>query len=1593
MPEASGWTGDPRTLHMTTAPGCDPLSRESAGRSEKNHPALKIVLYNPMCGWGDRLTEIATEAAADILALPGTQWRMSGDQCCTTFRLQGTRHQAWQWGWRLTKTTNRSCGVSLVLGPRLRKHVVAVFSPPRALQGRAGALRIRTATTDILAVVLYVPCKVAGDKQDLQRREAVQEILKWVNQLLRKTPARTIPVILGDMNTRFGLQSGHRVQADSVVGDTMPRAEESHVSSAIRELCREQGLRVETTFHRAVRYSFFAGSSSASTLIDHILLPASAGALVDHMYTDRRMMRRLQHVNTARPVDHCPVVLRLRAQLCHIQSPMAKINLDDVMDAVKNKSKRANFVNELEKAMENTSNEKWQEMIDEPRPDKAWTHMREKMAEVTLHCFPAAAPPETSEPVQRRLELLSRRRAVKGSIVDDNSHEEAQLELTLLTRRLRKLRDRQRDERETELIEQIWSAWKAREFARMHRLRALLSRRGLGPKKRNYLAPRQLAPTAQQWQEAVEKPGVEGGLGGETTTLEAHQEKVAKDIEERDFEPYCHDSALEELVDKDWKNMLWALNGSRRRRSCPPWGALAETMILAMTPNRKHKLARPEVVGIGMSKKLETPVFTGRLRDLLAHIRRHQLLPMDWLRSWSVGLGKPGKPAANAGELRLIHIFCQCGAAWMKALSRDRAVPWFPSWCYGGLAGRAREGAMQAAWAAAWRMKDIDRSAVWILFDARNAFACSKQQRLAKRARDWLGEEACYYEDLQRWALSSVAAVDEQYHFRPTSGGLMGHPYAPLLFNLDYSDEIRDWNQELHHHGFLARDPVTGKMADLGMQLFVDDVGRMFGQELGQSHSQLVEHSRKCAAGLEEKLAAAGYALNKKKGRTLLGLRGRGAAAITRACTAGRQEVYGEAARCERYLGAQMMATPEVNNEIAKRCVQTKIAWRQCGSFWASSCPYKLVRLMIICLLQGTMLAGMTAFPLAARELERMDRQLAIYLRRLWHFRHKGAREEGRHISAKKAFAFWGLAPCGTELRVRRLKRYGAYMKNPLNHVSELAAHFGTTRFDKQAGRERMAPNGCLGPHPTPLAVQMLADFEAIAKTSERAEMWWEDAEGRVVECFTQQSLIDDFCLMDPAVLRSEGWQVEWAEVAGSESGSSEASCQPAFGEIMCTEIGSDNLPCLACFSTRRGFLSHVRKLHGARNRLAQMVVTNQCPYCLSTFLNRACAVDHLKRVLGEGGSNCCAADVSKWSSPVVEPRNLTCPICSIWFSEAAGLPSLQRHICSHHSAPEFIKFTLPDLPLLDDTTTTSRRSQLGRRQGQEPARRGRGSRGRGGGRGRRNTGDAHDDHELAEARNPDIADSATSARLPLSYDFGPARDRVPRGRGRGRPALPRAGEEGGKGAQARGAASAHRGRGHRSGGQEHRQGRAQEIPADSAGGLGHHIPASSDRPAAGRRPAAHHRVQGAGDLRQEWQEEGEEGQSKGRGRRRGGRGSGSDGHERARPFRPLAAAGGDPTSDEGAGRRFGGHPSGGLPEDGARGLDQAGGRGDWPWRPASRTIRAQSADRHEEAEQQQAAAQEVDSLMREAAAAEAAARNDFDDPDASPANEDMDDD
>ncbi len=57
--------------------------------------------------------------------------------------------------------------------------------------------------------------------------------------------------------------------------------------------------------------------------------------------------------------------------------------------------------------------------------------------------------------------------------------------------------------------------------------------------------------------------------------------------------------------------------------------------------------------------------------------------------------------------------------------------------------------------------------------------------------------------------------------------------------------------------------------------------------------------------------------------------------------------------------------------------------------------------------------------------------------------------------------------------------------------------------------------------------------------------------------------------------------------------------------EFACEYLNEDRHVCGHTFSSSKAVFAHARRTHGVLSQLWQLVVTNQCPVCLSTFASK----------------------------------------------------------------------------------------------------------------------------------------------------------------------------------------------------------------------------------------------------------------------------------------------------------------------------------------------------------------------------------------------------
>ena len=130
---------------------------------------MRCLIYNVCSAVRvGRMQMIAQEANCDLCLLTGTRWRSPRDQSYHLVKLH--KHWAISFGWKPGPFTNSSAGCAIILGKRFKPwHVAEVRAPPAGLQGRAGAIRLRSTGFDLTVAVCYAPpLTESGNKRAAQ---------------------------------------------------------------------------------------------------------------------------------------------------------------------------------------------------------------------------------------------------------------------------------------------------------------------------------------------------------------------------------------------------------------------------------------------------------------------------------------------------------------------------------------------------------------------------------------------------------------------------------------------------------------------------------------------------------------------------------------------------------------------------------------------------------------------------------------------------------------------------------------------------------------------------------------------------------------------------------------------------------------------------------------------------------------------------------------------------------------------------------------------------------------------------------------------------------------------------------------------------------------------------------------------------------------------------------------------------------------------------------------------------------------------------------------------------------------------------------
>ena len=131
-----------------------------------------------------------------------------------------------------------------------------------------------------------------------------------------------------------------------------------------------------------------------------------------------------------------------------------------------------------------------------------------------------------------------------------------------------------------------------------------------------------------------------------------------------------------------------------------------------------------------------------------------------------------------------------------------------------------------------WRLAQLKQDSVLTLYDAANAVG-SMCWPLVLEATQELSEEWTHEIHNEQIAQQcfELESADGQHTFACKGSITMGRGIAPRTFVRGYNKKLRDWNSELlrddaKHGSLIARDVVSGRAADFGTTVFVDDIAR-----------------------------------------------------------------------------------------------------------------------------------------------------------------------------------------------------------------------------------------------------------------------------------------------------------------------------------------------------------------------------------------------------------------------------------------------------------------------------------------------------------------------------------------------------------------------------------------------------------------------------------------------------------------------------------------------------------------------------------------------------------------------------------------------
>ena len=183
---------------------------------------VHFAVYNPLSvKQSYRREDISCHLKGiDIIAVPGTAQRHSAIVPTPYIVGRFPHHIRWSWGFGLAAAySNKSAGIDIFIRKRSfnKRNITRVWSPPKSMQGRAGAVRIQNGGTDICFIAGYIPPFKGPARKKAAFLQLLHIFFSWTYDIVAAMPNRCLPIIAMDGNLKYGTLEGELLR-DSTCG-------------------------------------------------------------------------------------------------------------------------------------------------------------------------------------------------------------------------------------------------------------------------------------------------------------------------------------------------------------------------------------------------------------------------------------------------------------------------------------------------------------------------------------------------------------------------------------------------------------------------------------------------------------------------------------------------------------------------------------------------------------------------------------------------------------------------------------------------------------------------------------------------------------------------------------------------------------------------------------------------------------------------------------------------------------------------------------------------------------------------------------------------------------------------------------------------------------------------------------------------------------------------------------------------------------------------------------------------------------------------------------------------------------------------------